>query len=159
VYICMTCNTEIIRPDVAPFQAVSHGLCLACFVLRFNDVERQSLSQLASSGLEQLPMGAILLDHTLRVVGYNEAETRITGLSRDKVLGREFFVEIAPCMAAAAVGAWCRERVSGETIERKDVDWALTLREGVRLASLSLIAGRGRVAITITLTPLEISPA
>ncbi len=154
----MDCNAEIIRPDVEPVSIVSHGLCVACFVLRFDDVERQSLSELASRELEQLPQGGILLDQALRVVGYNEAETRITGLSLDKVRGREFFVEIAPCMAAPAVGKWCQDHVNDQTIQRKEVDWALTLREGVRLASLSLLAGRGRVAITVTLTPLELEP-
>lgn len=154
--VCQTCHKEINRPDLVPTDGVSHGLCLPCFVVRFEDVEQQSLAHLASHSIEQLPMGTILLDADLRVAGYNAAETRVTGLPADQVLGRKFFVEIAPCMAAPAVGVWCAEHLHGVDVVRKDVEWALRLREGVRLASLSLFAGRGRVAITITLTPLEI---
>lgn len=154
--VCQTCNKEILRPDVPASERVSHGLCLPCFIVRFEDVEQQSLAHLASHSIEQLPMGTILLDAELRVAGYNTEETKVTGLVADSVLGRQFFVEIAPCLAAPAVGVWCADHLHGARVMRKDVEWALRLREGVRLASLSLFAGRGRVAITITLTPLEI---
>ena len=122
MFVCATCKAEIIRPGVSAIAGVSHGMCLGGFVARFKDVESETLTQLASSALKQLPMGGILLDQSLRVVGYNEAESRIAGLARDKVMRRDFFVDIAPCMAAAAVGEWCRDHVNGETILRKDVD-------------------------------------
>ena len=156
MYLCVDCRSEIKRVGEAVIAGVSHGLCLPCFANRFSDVESESLPQLASDALEQLPMGAILLDADLRVVGYNAAESRMTGLTMEKVVGRKFFVEIAPCMAAEAVGRWCAERVLGATIVQKEVDWVLTLREGKRLATLSMLAGRGRVAISIALTPLEL---
>ena len=154
--ICMHCQNEISRPGAAPLDTVSHGICVPCFAEQFADVTTQSLSHLASVALERLPMGAILLDHELRVVGYNEAESRLTGLTREKVLGREFFVEIAPCMGSAEVGEWCLQHVHDADVTKKEIDWVLVLRDGKRLAELVCIAGRGRVAVTVTLSPLEV---
>lgn len=156
--VCQSCNAEIIRPEIPPTTNVSHGLCLECFIAVFGDVEGQSLRHLASNAIEQLPMGTILLDEELRVAGYNQAESRLTGLRSDQVIGRLFFVEIAPCMAAPSVGAWCATQINSPSIQRKEVEWALSLRDGRRLASLVILAGRGRAAITITLAPLETDP-
>lgn len=154
--ICQSCQREIVRPGEAPFDAVSHGMCLDCFTAQFADVTTQSLSQLASAELERLPMGAILLDAELRVVGYNEAESRLTGLARHKVIGRVFFEEIAPCMGAAEVGEWCAQHVHDADVSTQEIDWVLELREGKRLAALVCIAGRGRVAVTVSVYPLEV---
>ncbi len=153
--VCQHCQQEIIRPGPPTIAVVSHGICVACFAQHFADVDAQPLPCLAADALDRLPMGAILLDENLRVVGYNENELRTTGLRREKVLGRKFFSEFTPCMGGAAVGLWCAERVNGEVVEQRDLDWVLELRDGKRLALLSLFAGRGRVALTITLSPLE----
>ena len=47
---------------------------------------------------DSLPHGVIVLDAAGRVVVYNAAEAALAGRTRDQVLGRDFFVEIAPCM-------------------------------------------------------------
>ncbi len=54
--------------------------------------------------LEQLPVGVVLLDATGRVVQYNRYEEILAGRSRDDVLGREFFREVAPCMNVRELG-------------------------------------------------------
>lgn len=154
--VCQTCSRRILRPAGDVFEGVSHGLCVDCFADSFEDASRQTLPSVASNDLERLPMGAILLDDELRVVGFNQAETRTTGLAADKVLGRHFFHEIAPCMDGPEIGHWCAEHVQREETSRRDIDWVLTLRDGKRVAELKLIAGRGRVAITISLYPLEV---
>ncbi len=48
--------------------------------------------------MDELPVGVVLLDRDGRVVHYNQAEERLAGRSRDRTLGREFFVDVAPCM-------------------------------------------------------------
>ena len=154
--VCQSCQREIVRPGQPLFDQVSHGICLACFTVELADVKTQSLVELASDELELLPMGAILLDAELRVVGYNEAETRTTGLAREKVLGRRFFVEIAPCMDSAEVGQWCAHHLDDAELATQEIDGVLELRDGKRLAALACIAGRGRVALTVTLYPLEV---
>lgn len=48
--------------------------------------------------MDELPIGVVMLDRDGRVVHYNQAEERLAGRSRDRTLGREFFIDVAPCM-------------------------------------------------------------
>jgi len=49
--------------------------------------------------LELLPYGVIVLDARGAVLFYNQREEEISGQRRDQVLGRNFFLEVAPCTA------------------------------------------------------------
>lgn len=47
--------------------------------------------------LDELPMGAIVVDDEGIVRRFNRYEEQLSGLSRDEVLGKSFFSEVAPC--------------------------------------------------------------
>ena len=49
------------------------------------------------AALDDLPFGVIGLDAGGRVVAYNAFEQRLAGLDPADVLGRDFFVDVAPC--------------------------------------------------------------
>jgi photoactive yellow protein len=53
---------------------------------------------------DHLPVGVVVLDHSGRVVVFNKAEEELARRQRLKVLGREFFREIAPCMDVRDMG-------------------------------------------------------
>ncbi|MFK7930346.1 MAG: PAS domain-containing protein [Myxococcota bacterium] len=55
------------------------------------------IQRLAPEQLDQLPYGVVTLDTRGKVVGYNDTESRLVGLPRDAVIGRNFFSEVAPC--------------------------------------------------------------
>jgi photoactive yellow protein len=59
---------------------------------------------LLSELFDSLPVGVVVLDHTGRVVIYNRAEQVLAGRTRESVLGREFFIEVAPCMNVKQLG-------------------------------------------------------
>ena len=59
--------------------------------------EASRLAQISARDLDSLPYGAILLDHTGRIVAYNDTESRMARLPVEAVLGRNFFSEVAPC--------------------------------------------------------------
>jgi len=77
-------------------QAVG-GLTVARFVGR----EMDEIESLKAEDLDRLPVGAIKLDATGRVLSYNATESRFSGLSPRAVLGRDFFRDIAPCTAGS----------------------------------------------------------
>ena len=54
---------------------------------------------------DHLPLGVIVLDREGRIVVYNEQEARLAGRVRERVLGKEFFVDVAPCMNVRELGA------------------------------------------------------
>lgn len=55
------------------------------------------LDSLDHTELDALPFGVIEMDRSGTVLRYNATESRYSGLSRDRVLGRNFFRQVAPC--------------------------------------------------------------
>ena len=47
---------------------------------------------------DSLPFGVVELDADLVCQGYNQTESRFSGLSPERVIGRQFFELVAPCM-------------------------------------------------------------
>ncbi len=49
--------------------------------------------------VDELPFGVIVVDRKGTVLEYNRYESDMTGFSRERVLGRNFFHDVAPCTA------------------------------------------------------------
>ena len=60
-------------------------------------VSASDLSRMTKEELDALPYGAIRLSPYGTVLSYNAAEGRLTGRAPDRVLGRNFFLDVAPC--------------------------------------------------------------
>jgi photoactive yellow protein len=56
-----------------------------------------AVEKLSPDQVHALPYGAIQLDPSGQAIFYSDAERRLSGY-RKTVLGRDFFLEIAPCM-------------------------------------------------------------
>ncbi|HEX3464595.1 MAG TPA: PAS domain-containing protein [Candidatus Elarobacter sp.] len=61
------------------------------------DAER--ILGLGEDEIDALPFGLIAVDAAGTIRRYNAYESRLSRLSKDRVLGRNFFTEIAPCTA------------------------------------------------------------
>lgn len=57
----------------------------------------ESIGQMKDAELDVLPFGAIQLDAEGNILTYNRKESEISGRDRNRVIGRNFFTEIAPC--------------------------------------------------------------
>jgi photoactive yellow protein len=66
----------------------------------------EAVEQLSPEQLNMLPFGAIRLDSRFNVVVYNDVERQQSGY-RKEVIGRPFFLEIAPCLNTDA----CKDRI------------------------------------------------
>jgi photoactive yellow protein len=55
------------------------------------------LAAMSNDELNALPFGVVEMDHEFRVLRYNTAESRHSGLPPERVVGRHFFREVAPC--------------------------------------------------------------
>ncbi len=60
-------------------------------------VDVGALGRMTPEALDALPFGVVTLDGAGRIVGYNDTESRMAGLPRDAVVGRNFFTDVAPC--------------------------------------------------------------
>jgi photoactive yellow protein len=74
--------------------------------------------------LDQMPFGVVRMDRAGNVVSYNAFESRISGLSPSRVIGRHFFSAVAPCMNNFMV-AW---RFESEDAFDAVIDYMFTLR-------------------------------
>lgn len=55
------------------------------------------VDSISEAELDSLPYGVIQLDAAGIVLRYNSFEAGLSGLSRQKVIGKNFFKQIAPC--------------------------------------------------------------
>lgn len=53
----------------------------------------------AVDDIDSLPFGVIVVDRTGKILEYNAYETAMTGFKRERVMGRNFFHDVAPCTA------------------------------------------------------------
>ena len=66
----------------------------------FPQAWRNQLARIDRQQIEQWSFGVIGLDPSARVVFFNKAEERLSGLPKSDVVGKDFFVEVAPCTAS-----------------------------------------------------------
>lgn len=79
--------------------------------------QRRASSDLLESVIDQLPIGVILLDHRGRVLRFNRHEEYLSGLKREKVLGKSFFSEVAPCTEQLELEQLFREGIEQENLD------------------------------------------
>jgi photoactive yellow protein len=60
------------------------------------------LEDIAQPALDGLPFGAIVVDYEGTIVAYNDYEARLSRRDRERVIGRNFFRDVAPCTAVQA---------------------------------------------------------
>ena len=60
-------------------------------------VPMEDLSHIPPECFDLLPYGVILLNAEGNITGYNEKEATISGLDPKRVVGKNFFNEVAPC--------------------------------------------------------------
>ena len=79
-------------------------------------VDREYLLSLSEAEVDALPFGFITLDPDGVVLRYNKAESSLSGLDPQRVIGRNFFEQVAPCTRVREFAGLYREMVaSGKT--------------------------------------------
>ncbi len=67
-------------------------------LLRYEDPELPRILPMAApEDVGEAPFGIVALDEKGRVLAYNRYEQELANLDAAEVVGRDFFVEIAPC--------------------------------------------------------------
>jgi photoactive yellow protein len=62
-------------------------------------IREQELFDLNEEQIDSLPFGLISVDFAGNIEQYNSYESRLARLSKERVVGRNFFSEVAPCTA------------------------------------------------------------
>ena len=82
------------------------------------------LEAMSPQGLDGLNFGVVRMRADGEVVAYNAWESKMAGLSRERVLARNFFSEVAPCTNNFMIA----ERFMSEPEIDATLDYVFTLR-------------------------------
>jgi photoactive yellow protein len=99
-----------------------------------------SLGAADAAALDALPFGVIGLTSDGTVTNYNTAESRLSGLTPAKVIGRHFFSAVAPCTNNFMVA----HRFETEAALDDIIDYVFTLRMQPTKVRLRLLKQTGR---------------
>lgn len=59
--------------------------------------DMEQISRMSEEQLDLLPFGAIRLDRDGNIKSFNMTESKLTGRDPRRVIGRNFFTDVAPC--------------------------------------------------------------
>lgn len=106
-----------------------------------SSVDVGQLSQLSAEQLDTLAYGVIRLDARGRVLAYNDTESRMAGMPKEQVIGRNFFTDLAPCTRVKDFEGRYRDFVNG--------------RQGLSMESFEFVFRfeRGHQRVLIIFTP------
>jgi photoactive yellow protein len=106
----------------------------------FADVHLLDLLEAAPlQRMDELDFGLIAMDRRGEVLGYNTFESQRSGIARERVVGRNFFVDIGPCTNNDMVAERYHD---GEELD-EEMDYLFTLRMAPTPVTLRLLAHRG----------------
>jgi photoactive yellow protein len=71
----------------------------------------EKIDRMSETELDELPFGAIRLDRNGVILSYNMTESKLTGRRRERVIGRNFFTDVAPCTNVQSFAGRFREGV------------------------------------------------
>jgi photoactive yellow protein len=74
--------------------------------------ELEQITRMNEHELDALPFGAIRLDKEGRILSYNMTESKLTGRDPKRVIGRNFFTDVAPCTNVQGFAGRFREGIA-----------------------------------------------
>jgi len=103
----------------------------------------EPLLALSAGELDALEFGVIGMDAETKVCDYNTRESKLAGLSKERVMGHPLFTMVAPCMNNFMVAHRFEEAAAaGEALD-VTLDYVLTLRMRPAKVKMRLLAGPG----------------
>lgn len=94
------------------------------------------IENMTASDLDHVDFGVIGFDPDEHVSVYNRYESEVSGLDPERVIGRNLFVEVAPCTNNYLVA----ERFRSESSLDEELDYVFTLRMKPTPVHLRLLA-------------------
>ncbi|MEO1229517.1 MAG: PAS domain-containing protein [Myxococcota bacterium] len=108
-------------------------------------VDAATLRGMSEEELDQLPYGVVTLDAQARVVGYSDTESRLMKVPRARVLGRNWFDEVAPCTKVREFESRFRDVVAGHSrLGKETFDFVFRFPTGEQRVTISILPARRR---------------
>lgn len=133
---------------VDPAYAQQRGVAPSQPVAR-RPIDLGYVNHVGPEELDALPYGLVVLDATGNVLFYNETESALTGFARERVIGKNFFGEVAPCTRVKEFKGRFEQFVAGELGRVTFFDFAFHFERGTQNVLIGLSHGRKRGHINV----------
>lgn len=109
------------------------------------------INRVSADELNHLPYGLIVVDTQGHVLFYNETESRLTGFARERIIGKNFFQDVAPCARVKEFEGRFLDFVDGKLGRVTFFDFAFHFERGTQNVVIGLSHGRKNGHINIML--------
>jgi photoactive yellow protein len=104
-----------------------------------------AVARLSADQIDGLPYGLITLDALGRVVAYNDTESRLVGIPKEDVIGKNFFQDVAPCTRLREFEGRFRELVADpEQLGVQSFDFIFRFPNALQKVSVLIVPARRR---------------
>ena len=132
---CVLCDRPIPAPDAGAEPRI--GFCPRC-AAEMGMVPSEDLFDLTTEDLDQLPFGFVTVDEDGVVEAFNAFESQLSGLTAARVLGRNFFRQVAPCTAVQEFEGRFRRMVEQGIAGMERFRYLFRFNEGERLVQITM---------------------
>ncbi len=119
----------------------------------------QRVAKMRPEEVDALPFGAIVIDASGTIIRYNQFEARLSKLDAKRVIGKNFFRDIAPCTAVQAFEGRMREFIASEEQYRVTFDYRFNFPHGVADVEISFMKLPSDDTILIAVDRLGLPPS
>ena len=117
------------------------------------------LADLTPSQLDELPIGAVVIDPSGKIEAYNSYEAKLARLDPERVIGRNFFRDIAPCTAVKEFEGRMREFMRSKQKVSESFDYFFPFAHAPVDVTITFLKLPDRKSILIAIERLEDGPA
>ena len=118
-----------------------------------------TVSRLSPNELDRLPYGLICLDAQGRVVHYNDTEARLAQLPKERVIGRNFFTDVAPCTRVRGFEGQFHELVRDSSkIRVRSFDFVFRFKHSEQHVTIVITPARQRGLYNVALLRRSVTP-
>ncbi len=113
--------------------------------------DADKLFDLSEDEVDALPFGLISVDHDGNIEQYNSYESRLARLPKDRVIGRNFFRDVAPCTAVQEFMGRFQRFVSEPGDGAESFDYVFAFAFGRQHVNITLLRSSkdGRIKILV----------
>jgi photoactive yellow protein len=101
--------------------------------------DAQDLFELSEAEIDELPFGLISVDHEGNIEQYNSYESRLARLSKERVIGRNFFRDVAPCTAVQGFMGRFERFVQAEGDAAESFDYVFPFTFGLQHVNITFL--------------------
>ncbi len=119
----------------------------------------EAVLEMPAERFDELPFGAIVIDPDGTIVSYNEYEARLSLLARERVLGRNFFRDVAPCTAVREFEGRLRTFLRSDDTVSEKFDYLFLFPHGAVAVEITFLRLRKKGQILIAVERAAPDPA